>query len=93
MIAEMFTIVHLFMGYQAGSQSKIEAASMFIEGDFTHFWSLDFGLGMVLPAFIYFLALRYKNIPYVIAPFLVLIGGLLFRFVMLDAGQLSRFIY
>lgn len=81
------------MGYQAGSQTKIDSAQLFIEGDFTHFWSYDVGLGMILPIVIYSMALRFQKVPYIIAPILVLIGGLLFRFVMLDAGQLTRFLY
>ncbi len=93
LLAELVTIVHLFMGYQAGSQSKLDAANLFIKGDFTHFWLYDVGFGMLIPALIYMLLLKFEKIPYMIAPILVLIGGLLFRIVMLDAGQISGFVY
>jgi formate-dependent nitrite reductase membrane component NrfD len=91
---ELFLIIHMFMGFRASTQVQIDAANMFLGGSFTApFWVLVVGLGLVLPALLEVLEMRKKKIPYVIAPVLVLFGGLVFRFIMVFAGQMSRWLY
>ncbi len=91
---ELFLIIHMFMGFRASSQVQIDASAMFLGGQFTApFWVLVVGLGLVIPAALEILEMRHKNIPYMVAPTLVLFGGLLFRFIMAYAGQMSRWLY
>jgi formate-dependent nitrite reductase membrane component NrfD len=90
-VIELFLIVHMFMGFFAGSQSKIDAAKMFLGGEFTaSFWVFVVALGLVIPASLEVMEMSKKKVPYMVAPILVLLGGLIFRFVMAHAGQISH---
>ncbi len=91
---EFFFIIHLFMGYLAGSQVKIDAANLFLGGDYTlSFWGIVVFVGLIFPAFLEILELRGKKIPPAIPALCVLIGGLAFRLIMIDAGQVTRYLY
>ncbi|NQU32733.1 MAG: polysulfide reductase NrfD [Bacteroidetes bacterium] len=91
---ELFLIVHLFMGFLAGSAVKIEAAELFLGGEFTTaFWGFVVILGLIIPVILEILELRGYKIPIWIPSLLVLFGGLIFRFIMVDAGQITRFLY
>jgi formate-dependent nitrite reductase membrane component NrfD len=91
---EIFLIIHMFMGFRASTQVQIEASQLFLGGEFTAvFWVFVMGLGLVIPAILEIFELRNKKVPYIIAPILVLFGGLMFRFIMVHAGQLSRWLY
>lgn len=94
-IIELFLIVHMFMGFLAGSEIKIIAAQMFLGGEFTiPFWVLVVGLGLVIPLILESLELKgFHSIPAIVPAALVLIGGILFRFIMVDAGQIIRYLY
>lgn len=91
---ELFLIIHMFMGFRASSQVQIDASAMFLGGQFTApFWVFVVGFGLIIPATLEVLEMRHKKIPYMVAPVLVLFGGLLFRFIMAYAGQMSRWLY
>jgi formate-dependent nitrite reductase membrane component NrfD len=91
---ELFLIIHLFMGFLAASEVQIEAAALFLGGEFTVvFWVFVIILGLVFPAVLEILELRGFHIPVWIPALLILIGGLVFRFVMVEAGQITRFLY
>jgi formate-dependent nitrite reductase membrane component NrfD len=91
---ELFLIIHLFMGFLAASEVQVEAAALFLGGDFTAvFWIFVIFLGLVFPAVLEVLELRGYHIPVWIPAVLILIGGLVFRFVMVEAGQITRFLY
>ncbi len=91
---ELFLIIHLFMGFLAGTQVHIEAAELFLGGPYTtSFWIFVVGLGLVIPALLETLELFKTKIPAAIPALLVLIGGLLLRFIVVDAGQASRWLY
>ena len=91
---EIFLIVHMFMGFRASTQVQIEASQLFLGGEFTAiFWVFVMGFGLVIPALLEILELRGKKVPYVVAPIMVLAGGLIFRFIMVHAGQISRWLY
>jgi protein NrfD len=91
---ELFLIVHLFMGFMAGTAVKMEAAQLFLGGDFTvSFWVFVVLLGLIFPATLETLELWGYHVPKWIPPFLILFGGLMFRFVMVEAGQITRFLY
>ena len=91
---ELFFIVHLLMGFMASSQVQIKAAELFLGGEFTvPFWIFVIGLGLVVPAILESLELMGKHIPINIPAILILIGGLIFRFIMVEAGQVTRYLY
>lgn len=91
---ELFLIVHLFMGFLASTQVQIEAAQLFLGGSYTLvFWGGVVGLGLIVPFILEVLELRGVKIPAAIPAILILLGGLLFRFIMVDAGQLTRYLY
>ena len=84
----------MMMGFSAGSEIKVYAASFFLGGEFTLvFWVFFVGMGLILPAFLEILELNNYKVPVGIVAFLILAGGLLFRFIMVDAGQVIRFLY
>ena len=91
---EIFLIVHMFMGFLASTQVHIDAASLFLGGPYTvPFWLFVVTLGLALPAILEFLELKGFHLPWFIAPALVIVGGLIFRFIIAYAGQASRWLY
>jgi len=91
---EIFFIIHLFMGFLASTEVQIEAARMFLGGEFTSvFWVFVMGIGLVIPALLEALKLYGFKIPVSIPASMILIGGLVFRFIMVEAGQLTRYLY
>jgi len=91
---ELFFIIHLFMGFLASSAVQINAAELFLGGQFTvSFWVFVIILGLIFPAVLEILEMRGVHIPIVIPVVLILFGGLMFRFIMVEAGQITRFLY
>lgn len=91
---ELFFIVHLFMGFMASSEVQIQAAELFLGGQFTvSFWVFVVLLGLIFPAILEILELRGYKIPVAIPAALILFGGLMFRFIMVEAGQITRYLY
>jgi len=91
---ELFLIIHMFMGFLASTQVQIDAASLFLGGPYTApFWMLVVTLGLVLPAVLEALELRKFKIPVYFPAILVLFGGLALRFIITNAGQVSRWLY
>ncbi|MDZ7268192.1 MAG: polysulfide reductase NrfD [candidate division KSB1 bacterium] len=88
---ELFLIIHLFMGFLASTQVHIDAAKLFLGGPYTaSFWVFVVGLGLLLPMVIELLELRGEVLPTRIPALLVLFGGLLLRFIVVEAGQVSH---
>ena len=93
-LIELFLIIHLFMGFLAGTQVHIEATQLFLGGPYTTaFWIFVVGFGLLVPALLEALELIKTKIPAAIPALLVLIGGLLLRFIVVNAGQASRWLY
>lgn len=91
---ELFLIVHLFMGFLAATEVQIEAAQLFLGGEFTTtFWVFVVILGLIFPAILEVLELIGYKVPIWIPASLILFGGLVFRFVMVEAGQITRYLY
>lgn len=91
---ELFMIVHLFMGHLAGTQVHIQAAQMFLGGAFTvPFWVFVVGLGLILPVILEILELKHKFIPAIVPVVLIVGGNLMLRFIVVNAGQASRWLY
>jgi len=93
-VIELFLIVHMFMGFLASTQVQIEAANLFLGGPYTApFWVFVVGLGLVLPAILESMELFKIRIPVFLPAVLVLMGGILLRFILAYAGQMSRWLY
>lgn len=91
---ELFLIVHLFMGFLASTEVQIEAAKLFLGGEYTFiFWGGVVVVGLVIPFILEVFELRGVKIPVAIPSLMILVGGLIFRFIMVDAGQLTRYLY
>ncbi|MBN2175796.1 MAG: polysulfide reductase NrfD [Bacteroidales bacterium] len=91
---ELFLITHMIMGFLAGPTVQLEAAGLFLGGDFTvSFWVFVIILGLVFPAILEIMELSGYKVPIAIPAILILMGGLVFRFIMVEAGQLTRYLY
>lgn len=91
---ELFLITHMIMGFLAGPSVQLEAAGLFLGGQFTvSFWVFVIILGLLFPAALEILELVGYKIPVAIPAALVLVGGLVFRFIMVEAGQITRYLY
>jgi formate-dependent nitrite reductase membrane component NrfD len=91
---ELFLIVHMFMGFQASTQVQIDAANMFLGGPYTEvFWIFVVIIGLLVPAILEILELFGYKIPIIITSALILTGGIFLRFVIVYAGQASRYLY
>ncbi len=91
---ELALIIHMFMGFRASSEVQIEAAALFLGGPYTlPFWIFVVFLGMVLPAFLEFWELKGNHIPAYIPAMLIIFGSVMLRFIIVYAGQASRYLY
>jgi formate-dependent nitrite reductase membrane component NrfD len=91
---ELALVVHMFMGFRASSQVQIEAAELFLGGPYTlPFWVFVVLLGMVVPAMLEFWELKGKHIPAYIPAVLIIFGNIMLRFIIVYAGQASRYLY
>jgi formate-dependent nitrite reductase membrane component NrfD len=93
-LIELFLIVHMIMGFKSGAQISVYASTFFLGGPFTIvFWVFFVGLGLLLPLLLEALEMFGTKIPVGVAAFLILAGGFLFRIIMVDAGQVIRYLY
>jgi len=91
---ELFLIVHMFMGFLASTQVQIEAANMFLGGPYTmSFWIFVVILGMIIPALLEIMELGKFHVPVLMPSILVIFGSLMLRFIIVYAGQVSRWLY
>lgn len=91
---EIFLIIHMIMGMYAGSAVQLEALEILMNGEFTvMFFVFVVFLGLLVPAILETIEVLGHKVPVVVPAVLVLIGGLIFRMVMVEAGQLTRYLY
>ncbi|NOR86358.1 MAG: nitrite reductase [Bacteroidales bacterium] len=91
---ELTIIIHMMMGFMAGPSVQLEAAALLFGGEFTvMFWVFVVILGLLFPAALEVAEILGYKIPVAVPALLVLIGGLVFRFVMVEAGQITRYLY
>jgi protein NrfD len=91
---ELFLIIHMFMGFMASTQVQIEAARLFLGGPYTlPFWTIAVFTGMIVPGILEFLEIRGRKIPAYIPGLLIIIGSISLRFIIVYAGQASRYLY
>jgi formate-dependent nitrite reductase membrane component NrfD len=93
-IIELFLISHMIISLYAGPEVQNQAAEVIMGGQFTfQFFGIVVILGLIIPGILEVLELKGFHFPVAIPVLLVLLGGLVFRFVMIDAGQLTRYLY
>jgi len=91
---ELSLVIHMFMGFRASTQVQIDAAALFLGGPYTlPFWIFVVFLGMIVPAMLEFWELRGKHIPAYIPAVLIIFGNIMLRFIIVYAGQASRYLY
>jgi formate-dependent nitrite reductase membrane component NrfD len=90
---ELGLIVFLLVGLLSAGQAQAEAARLLLGGPYTAvFWAGVVGIGILLPLVIQSLAVTHRIAHTPIAPVLVLLGGLILRFVIVYAGQASHWL-
>jgi protein NrfD len=93
-VFELFFIAHMIISFYSGPEVQNQAVELLVGGPFAiAFFGFVVTLGLAVPAILEILELRGFKIPVLIPVLLVLMGGLVFRFVMIDAGQLTRYLY
>lgn len=84
----------MLMGMYAGSEVQLEALQILINGEFTViFFVFVIILGLIFPALLEGVELMGYKVPVIVPALLILMGGLIFRMIMIDAGQLTRYLY
>ncbi len=92
LIAEAGVIMLMLVGLLSSTEVHINAANILISGSYaSSFWVFVIIMGIAIPLLIQNLAVKHiiKHTP--IAPLLVIAGGLVLRFVIVFAGQLSHY--
>jgi protein NrfD len=93
-IIELFFITHMLVSFYAGPEVQNQAVELLTAGPFTvAFFGFVVILGLIVPAILEVFELKGFKFPVIIPVLLVLMGGIVFRFVMIDAGQLTRYLY
>ena len=93
-LTEIVLIVLMFLGMIWGGEVQVRTAEMFFGGEFTAvFWGIFVGMGLVVPAILEYMEMKGIHVPVAVPAFLVLAGGLLFRIIMVTAGQISTYLF
>lgn len=89
-VAELILIGLFLIGLVTSTEAHIRAAGLLLGGPYTAvFWVLVVGIGLVFPLIVQLLAVNHKIQHTPVAPILVIAGGILLRFVIVYAGQVS----
>ena len=90
LVIELFVIGLMPIGLITSTQVHFNAAFLLIDGPFaSSFWVFVIALGIVIPLIIQLLAVNHKIQHTPVAPIMVIVGGLILRFVIVAAGQHS----
>lgn len=93
-LLELALIAHMLMGMYAGSEVQLEALDILIRGEYTvMFFVFVVILGLIFPALLEGIELLGYKVPIAIPAIFILIGGFIFRMVMIEAGQITRYLY
>jgi formate-dependent nitrite reductase membrane component NrfD len=91
LIIELFVIALFIIGLKTATQVQSAAADLILTGNFaSSFWVFVIGAGIVIPLIIQLLAVNHKIHHTPIAPIMVILGGLVLRFIIVAAGQSSH---
>ncbi len=90
LVAELALIALFLIGLATAGEAQAQAAGLLLGGPYTAvFWVLVVGLGILLPLSIQVLMTSHRIAHTLVAPVLVMTGGLVLRFVLVAAGQAS----
>lgn len=88
---EIFVLGLMLIGLLTSTQVHIDAAKLLISGTYAPaFWVFVVGMGVIIPLIIQLLAVNHKIKHTPIAPIMVIVGGLILRFIIVSAGQYSH---
>ena len=91
LIIELFVIALFIVGLKTATEVQASAADLLLTGNYSStFWVFVIGMGIVIPLIIQMLAVNHKIKHTPIAPLMVILGGLVLRFVIVSAGQFSH---
>lgn len=89
--AELVALLLFVIGLASATEAHAGAAALLLGGPYTAvFWVGVVGLGVVTPWLVQSMAVRHRVRHTAVPPLLVLAGGLALRFVIVVAGQDSR---
>lgn len=89
---ELFIFLLFFIGLLTSSQVHINGAKLLLTGSFAPvFWVFVIGTGIIIPLILQTLVIKGKIRHTSVIPVLVIIGGLVLRFVIVYAGQYSGY--
>lgn len=90
---ELLLIGLMLVNMLSGPQQQQHAAALVLGGPLTvYFWVFVIVVGLVLPIGLEVLHLKGRPLPRFLAPVFILAGGLIFRFFIVEAGQLTTWI-
>jgi protein NrfD len=93
LLLELFVLALFLIGLLSSTKVHIAAAQLLLSGDYAPvFWTFVVGIGIVIPLILQHLAVAHRIRHSAIVPVLVMAGGLILRFVIVQAGQASRWI-
>ncbi len=88
---ELVLIAMFFIGLVTNTQAHMESALLLLSGPYAPvFWVFVIILGIVVPLIVQSMAVNNKVAHTPVAPVLVVLGGLILRFVVVEAGQVSH---
>lgn len=88
---ELFVLGLFMIGLISSTAVHQQAADLLLSGPFAPvFWVVVVGIGIVVPLLLQSLAVTHRVIHSVIPPIMVILGGLVLRFVIVAAGQASH---
>ncbi|MEJ5286884.1 MAG: Molybdopterin oxidoreductase, membrane subunit PsrC/NrfD [Candidatus Kapaibacterium sp.] len=91
LIAELIIILLMIIGFVSSSQVHIDAAKLILSGPYAaSFWIFVVLSGIVIPLIIQMFSVNNKIVHTNVAPILVMLGGLILRFIVVYAGQFSH---
>lgn len=91
LVFELLIFALFFLGMLSATRAHQEAARMLMNGPYAPaFWVFVIGMGIIIPLGIQLLAVNHKIKHTVVAPIMVIAGGLILRFIIVFAGQESH---
>lgn len=91
LMLELVFLVLFLIGLGGAGAAHARAARLLLDGPYAAvFWVAIVGLGIVVPLVVQLLAVRHRVRHTPVAPLLVIAGGLVLRFLIVDAGQVSH---
>lgn len=89
--AELGLLFLFLIGLLSATRVHAEAARLLLGGPYTAlFWIFVVGIGILIPLALQLLESRHRIRHSIVAPVLVIAGGLALRFIVVQAGQLSQ---